>query len=600
MDCTHDVVFGSLCAICGAIVQDTPSNSGTPMQRATPQSLKLFVSPTEATNQHQELQQHLERSKMLNLVFDLDHTLIHSTNDLANSQVIQRNEPNETKDVKLFTLKTLRQHCYVKPRPGYRIYLKLLTKTFNMYIFTASLQEYADEVALLLDPEQKLFTGKVYCYEDSSDHLERRGSNKPAGSMSNQSASNFGFNLASRRHLQKQLDVIFPVGDPFAIVVDDRRSVWKRNTPVLEILPFFFFYGCQDCRPPSDMIDVWKYPVPVTLSLWSHLQIPTTDEKPDETNCASPAMLRKLHRKLDEYPLIESGLTLLRVHQRFYSQPNFSSELLLPILANLQFSALRGAFIAFSGVIPLTEQKNIESYPLVASARRFGAEIVEVDSPKLTHLVYVREGTEKERKVAGLPERQMIRPKSLLPLFDPIVDGDERSIAAQTRRVLAQLEKGTERQVTVGKVFCVHLLWLIRCMDQSGWVDETPFLLTETEHPVRVEGDSPNAEDRNWEECLARFKESVRLAEAAQVEPEEQNEDSEHSERNSEDPMDSFLKNVFMNVEESSDSDSEIPSDVEATSDEEESGECQRCGESDSDRGEKRVRRVQDDSDDQD
>ncbi|TVY33729.1 Nuclear envelope morphology protein [Lachnellula subtilissima] len=100
------------------------------------------------------------------LVLDLDETLIHS---MAKGG---RMSTGHMVEVKLNTLvaadgsSTLGpQHpilYYVHKRPHCDDFLRRICKWYNLVIFTASVQEYADPVIDLLEQERKFFSGRYY------------------------------------------------------------------------------------------------------------------------------------------------------------------------------------------------------------------------------------------------------------------------------------------------------------------------------------------------------------------------------------------------------------------------------------------------------
>lgn len=106
------------------------------------------------------------RSPQKTLILDLDETLIHS---IAKGG---RMSSGHMVEVKLNTLLTPSglpvqgpQHpilYYVHKRPHCDDFLRRVCKWYNLVIFTASVQEYADPVIDWLETERKFFSGRLY------------------------------------------------------------------------------------------------------------------------------------------------------------------------------------------------------------------------------------------------------------------------------------------------------------------------------------------------------------------------------------------------------------------------------------------------------
>ena len=92
------------------------------------------------------------KSKPLTLALDLDETLVHcSISPLPN--------PSMTFPV---TFNGVNYHVYVRLRPHLMTFLKGVSERFEVVIFTASQQVYADTLLNLLDPERKYIDYRVF------------------------------------------------------------------------------------------------------------------------------------------------------------------------------------------------------------------------------------------------------------------------------------------------------------------------------------------------------------------------------------------------------------------------------------------------------
>ncbi|KAF2719528.1 hypothetical protein K431DRAFT_286653 [Polychaeton citri CBS 116435] len=110
------------------------------------------------------------------LVIDLDETLIHSMAkggrmSTGHMVEVQLNAPMPAQPPSLYGQQPARPPVlgpgvpilyYVHERPGCHDFLRKVAKWYNLVIFTASVQEYADPVIDWLEREKKYFSGRYY------------------------------------------------------------------------------------------------------------------------------------------------------------------------------------------------------------------------------------------------------------------------------------------------------------------------------------------------------------------------------------------------------------------------------------------------------
>lgn len=90
--------------------------------------------------------------KMYNICwFTLTETLIHSTTDQCDSADFT---------IQIFLDKEYT--VYVRKRPFLREFLAVVSQMFEIIIFTASKRIYAEKLLDVLDPDNKLFSRRVY------------------------------------------------------------------------------------------------------------------------------------------------------------------------------------------------------------------------------------------------------------------------------------------------------------------------------------------------------------------------------------------------------------------------------------------------------
>lgn len=88
------------------------------------------------------------------LILDLDETLVHSLSRgtrMSNGHMVEVKFNNQVATL-----------YYVHKRPYCDLFLKQVSKWFNLVIFTASVKEYADPVIDWLESERKFFTKRYY------------------------------------------------------------------------------------------------------------------------------------------------------------------------------------------------------------------------------------------------------------------------------------------------------------------------------------------------------------------------------------------------------------------------------------------------------
>ena len=103
--------------------------------------------------------------KKLLLVLDLDHTLLSSTRmaDMPEGTLPKADQllsKQGTEDEQLL-FKLPHMWMWTKLRPGIRNFLAEAHKLFELHIYTHGDQDYAAEMAKLLDPKRTLFGGRV-------------------------------------------------------------------------------------------------------------------------------------------------------------------------------------------------------------------------------------------------------------------------------------------------------------------------------------------------------------------------------------------------------------------------------------------------------
>jgi RNA polymerase II subunit A-like phosphatase len=184
----------------------------------------LKVSHRIASKRSEESTRRLLDSKKLSLVVDLDQTIIHATVDptVAEWQKDPEN-PNydAVKDVKAFQLLDDgpgMRGCwyYIKLRPVLREFIEAIAQKYELHIYTMGTRAYAQNIAKIVDPQQKIFGDRILSRDES-------------GSMT-----------------AKNLHRLFPVNTDMVVIIDDRGDVWSWSPNLVKVSAYDFFVGIGD------------------------------------------------------------------------------------------------------------------------------------------------------------------------------------------------------------------------------------------------------------------------------------------------------------------------------------------------------------------
>ncbi|KAI3997570.1 hypothetical protein MKX01_029401 [Papaver californicum] len=140
-------------------------------------------------------------NQKLCLVLDLDHTLLHSVRVQDVSAEEQEYLNLRVSSMKDMDGNNLYQHIgrYTKLRPYTRKFLKEVSKSFELFIYTMGTRDYAKEMGRLLDPQGVLFRSRIVSRDDST------------------------------KDNRKNLDVLAGPNEKNTIIIDDTKSVWEEN-----------------------------------------------------------------------------------------------------------------------------------------------------------------------------------------------------------------------------------------------------------------------------------------------------------------------------------------------------------------------------------
>ncbi|KAI8137845.1 hypothetical protein BJV82DRAFT_633442 [Fennellomyces sp. T-0311] len=429
MDCTHEVQFNGLCALCGAILEtndDTKANINM-----SHDSTGLTVSRKEAERLEQENADRLLEHRKLSLILDLDQTVVHATWDpTVGDWMNDENNTNHpaTKDIRRFTLPGSSLMYYIKLRPGLSEFLKQVSELYELHIYTMGTRHYADAVAREIDPEDTLFRGRILSRDES-------------GSVT-----------------QKKIQRLFPCDTSMVVVLDDRSDVWSFSPNLIKIKPYEFFVGIGDINSPfapKQVPDMATQPPPKPRPSneatkdtekedkgtgaekgeaeeeeddddeanekgenGDESKILAQQEKLQEEMAKEQQQQRPLAQKQNELapgqdrPLLVDDdkelytmTTILKeVHERFYkgldaynnqkeNGAGSSKPDVKDLIPEMKRQVLDGVHIVFSGLIPQQQVLSASMYWRLAES--FGAVCLPDLTGNVTHVIAAKAGTDK-------------------------------------------------------------------------------------------------------------------------------------------------------------------------------------------------------------
>ncbi|KIL71651.1 hypothetical protein M378DRAFT_1020729 [Amanita muscaria Koide BX008] len=364
--CKHGMQLGGLCVLCGKDMTNTDYTGFSDASRASIQMTHSAFGPTvsfeEAQRIERETAEHLFKTRKLSLIVDLDQTIVHATVDPTVGEWIVEGEnweqqraqkskpegesednassdndecPNPNwealKDIKKFRLgpesfglpsnqgkrkakAVENEGCmyYIKPRPGWKEFLEDMAIKYEMHVYTMGTRAYAEQVCSAIDPDGKLFSGRVLSRDES-------------GSLT-----------------QKSLRRLFPCDTSMVVIIDDRADVWEWSPNLIKVIPYDFFIGIGDINssflpkiepltagsPAQTTACMLSLNPSITSSLVLSIANPSsapttpepnatqTPEGAEEAEAATNAMLREntmvLELQLEQRPLAKKQTELLR------------------------------------------------------------------------------------------------------------------------------------------------------------------------------------------------------------------------------------------------------------------------------------------------
>lgn len=344
----HPGYLAGMCIRCGALKEGDDLQGGVSSGGDGHVALKyihrgLEVSREESIRLRDATVQAALASRRLLLILDLDHTLLHSTRmcdlTLEQSQSLEGIAASQSQEEPtLYRLQYM--GLWTKLRPGVGAFLKSASELFDLHVFTMGDEEYAKGMASILDPDGKLFRGRVASATDAG----------PSG--------------------VKDIDVLL-AAEQLVLVLDDTVGVWPRHKDnLIQISRYIYF--------PSATSSITQ-----NMELRQSLFELQTDEDAESG------------------PLATVLRVMTRVHRVFFEEVAEQGQSVQPLadvrrhLKTLKAGILPGCCILLSRIIP-RHQADPATHIIWQLALSLGAKCVDTCCDEVTHVVAADE-TEKTR-----------------------------------------------------------------------------------------------------------------------------------------------------------------------------------------------------------
>mmetsp|Transcript_14838 Transcript_14838/g.25962 ORF Transcript_14838/g.25962 Transcript_14838/m.25962 type:complete len:665 (+) Transcript_14838:3299-5293(+) len=298
--CLHDIVLPGmdLCGVCGrtpsqfsratkadsaqpvgentggGIIVDASDSNAATMTLNVGDGNKIVVSRQEAETDRERTVKRLFKAKKLLLVLDIDHTLLHATDDQRAPDLARKK--GVLSKLHQFKLGACEGHPasdkmhYIMLRPGLIEWLEQVSTMYELYIYTAGTRVYAEAVANIFDPSKRLFGSRIISRTDVPE----------LGKI-------------------KRLERFFPIDNNMVLAIDDRSDVWVEDAKnLLTIRPYHFFYGMHEVNNSSGP------------------DFETPEEQKEE--------VKALKSEKMDHGLRRAGELLKWVHEKFYEPQNLT------------------------------------------------------------------------------------------------------------------------------------------------------------------------------------------------------------------------------------------------------------------------------------
>ena len=378
------------------------------------QGYQLNLSVLEAAKLDKAKHTRLRNSHRLNLTLDLDHTLIHSTNEQQYAHLVGH---PALADAPLHSFQLSGRRYFTKERPGLKAFLAAAKQHFELHVDTAGTRPYAEQIVAAIDPTGEFFGSppRIVARTDS-------------GKLSKQTSWLHGSLL----------------DDSMVLVLDDTEAVWRGSPVLLLVDPYHYFQGTQE----------------VNNAAGASVALPGAEAAPALQEAAAMDPIPHPHGVEEGRPHLLDALKVFNtVHRAFFScygvdlpasqykhgvvthaldsaveaglagvkalqegsggrgggaaaagnQLNSRDHMMHAAYLMQRFcqTILRGVVLVFSGVFPIGTKAHREV--LYRRAVAYGATVADTVTDKTTHVVCRAWGTAKARQAEKLKSVRVVK-----------------------------------------------------------------------------------------------------------------------------------------------------------------------------------------------
>jgi len=373
--CSHPASFRvksnlRMCASCGKTFEKTDEQQDNTSSVLTSGGLQLQLSAAEAERVEQSKLKTLHSQRKLGLILDIDHTILHAT-QIPTTPAPEMMKKYELDSISICVDGIYNQSHLIKLRPHLHLFLKRVSKMFELSINTAGTRSYAERVVQLIDPDGTLFRKRIVSRSDGAD-------------------------LQSAAGLEKSLARTY-VGDSsdLAVILDDREDVWKgqQGHQLLLIKPFLYFQGAREVNNASGQAPSFVESAVICLSENPAGSVRVIQS--DGNNSADVLGFTIDMAAHHDDSLLRMMAVLEDIHTEYYSRyDSFSLDSSTPrdlkvssILSRMKSKVLENCVITFSGIIPKNDLVPAEYTHFWRLAKSLGARVTHDVVPETTHLV---------------------------------------------------------------------------------------------------------------------------------------------------------------------------------------------------------------------
>jgi hypothetical protein len=424
----------------------------------------MTISKAEGQRMVQEDSVRLRKQAKLSLVLDLDHTLLHATHDAGARKFLGRSDvrtlvlPLQMEE-KAAGAATLWMQHFVKLRPHVKEFLETAATMYEVMVYTAGTRQYAEQVTLLLarhlvgapldQADRDLLRHQIAHAEHTIEQRkqEQRAGANPAGGADTEAGQKrkrvtfgesnettdevtdadlsrlkdelakaecmeervlecrqrlFGTRIVSRTDVPdlgmdvKSITRIFPDGGTMAVAVDDREDVWANakdnETPG---------------EPPDNLLLVRPYHWS-SFTGFADVNNQSGDDFGTEANGVAD----------DDQQLLWTADVLRRIHEAYYDTlsdtPKPAQRTVPAIVRDLRQQLLKNTRLVLSGLVPMNHPGGVPRAKFVRHAENSGATLSSRVTPRTTHVVAERDGTDKMLTARRVPGCHIVRPAWLM------------------------------------------------------------------------------------------------------------------------------------------------------------------------------------------